>query len=60
MPMNLRTLKSVIAYADSKDVMVEKCKGKYEAWRKDDCSVVAESDTLLGILVDIDDLAEKS
>lgn len=58
MSWNLKTLKSVTAYAAYKNVHVEKTGRTYECWNKDNHSVVACSSNLLDLLNDVDDLAK--
>lgn len=56
MSWNLKTLKSVTAYAAFKNVIVEKTGKEYACWSKSNHSVVAVSYNLLDLLNDIDDL----
>lgn len=57
MSFMLKTLKSVTAYAEYNGIIVQKEGDKYQCWRKDDHSVMAESKTLTDLLNDIDDLS---
>lgn len=53
------TFQSVVSYAKSKGVIVERKGRVYEAWRDGDGSVTAEASTLEEILSDVDDLANQ-
>jgi hypothetical protein len=56
MPMFLKTFKSIKAFASFNGINVERVGCKYHCWRRDDHSTVAESENLMELLCDIDDL----